>query len=125
MKWYGKMMNYTLKWYGYYAETVRLYKDAFIYLYKKTCSWLRQSVDNLFLKNMFYYLSLLSTAIILSACSKINPDETLQNYALNLIKPPHKHFQQYPGNRLHPSTYFTCSKYQNPCHSSKLFKESK
>jgi len=124
------------------AETLPLSIYTCIYLYKRTCSCLLQVVYNCFLtKIVSSYFVIVTAIIFISGCCRTNPSEQIQNSVLHLVETPHKHFQQYPGNKLHPSAYFTCGKYQNRCHSystiyskqmqsqkinsSKLSKESK
>lgn len=102
----------------FYAETLLRSIYTYIYLYLNTCSWQQQIVDNLFLKSFFQFLSIVNMTIILSACCTVCPAEKEQDAALHLSKPPYKHFEQIQGDELHPSAYFTCGEWNNPCHLS-------
>lgn len=124
------MNDYTLQWYRLYAETVPLYKDTCSYMYKKPCNWATVSVDNLkneikkivdgnnmnkaVLNKKIFELLIFCNILGLSGCS-LSCAEREQNSALHLTAPPHKHFQQLPGDKLHPAAYFTCGCMKNPC----------
>lgn len=110
--------NFTLKRSWQYAETLLRSIYTYIYLYKKTCSWRLQAVNNYFLKSFLAHLCLLTTTIVLTACCKVSPDERIQNAALHLSRPPYRHFEQIPGNRLCPPAYFTCGELNIHCHQS-------
>jgi hypothetical protein len=80
---------------------------------KRSCCY-----DRLFLRTP--WLILLCGSIFISACScpHVSLDESIQDAALHLTKPPHHDFQQWQGNSFHPAAYFTCGEWQNPCHAS-------
>ena len=70
---------------------------------------------------IFYKLEILlflQCTIFLASCSSVTPPERIQDAALHLSSPPYKHFEQLQSNEFHPSAYFTCDEWNNPCHLS-------
>jgi hypothetical protein len=100
------------------AETLPLSIYTYSYLYKRTCSWQQQVVNNLFLKRFLSSLTIAFITILATACSSMSPAEKAQETALHLSQPPYNHFEQVEGNEVHPAAYFTCSGWKNPYHKS-------
>lgn len=116
------LANFTLKRSRLSAETLPLTIYAFIYLYKKTCSWQQQTVNNFFCHKS-KSLILFICVFIISGCCKQNPSEEIQNSVLNLSSPPHRIFRQISGNTYKPSAYFICCEMRYSClHAAKIEK---
>lgn len=102
-----KVADFTLKHSRFFAETLPHSIYAFIYLYKKTCSYQLQIVDKL--KKLFLILgfaAVVSTS--LSACHHTNCDEVEQNTLLHFDEPPAQCFKQKKAIRNQPAQFYTC-----------------
>jgi hypothetical protein len=108
------MNDYTLQRYRLYAATVPLYNDTCSYMYKKTCSYQPQVVNNT-LNAKWIVLLICVLSLSISGCYKQTPSEKIQNAAFNLSSSPHRTFRQVPGNTYKPSAYFTCGEMIDPC----------
>jgi hypothetical protein len=109
-----------LKHFRLCAETLPLSIYTYIYLYKKTCSWQLQTVDNKnnWIVNKFFIMKLFSLIlmiIFLSACQKTIYIHEQQ------IKPLHVN-ESLPG-MTHPAQFYICGDVQHP--HVKSYKPSK
>lgn len=100
--------NFTLKHSRLSAETLLHTIYTYIYLYKKTCSYSQQIVNNFFVKNILTILTMVLITFGVTACT--SQAEIFQDSALHLTNPPHNCFRQILGNKYHPDQFYTCDK---------------
>lgn len=91
-------VNFTLKHSWKYAETLLRSIYTYIYLYKNTCSWKQQVVNNYF---FIYFSGLIISSLFLTSCYK----EACQPY--RIIQPIG--ISQHLATHASPAPFYVCS----------------
>lgn len=96
-------VNFTLKRSCKYAETLLRSIYTYIYLYKNTCSWTQQIVNNFFVNKLYiHFTGLIISSICLTSCYK----QPCQPY--RIIEPIG--ISQHLATRTSPAEFYVCSR---------------
>lgn len=99
--------SFTLKHSCLSAETLLRSIYTYIYLYKKTCSWALQIVNNFFVNKLFaHFLWVMITPILLSGCYK----QSTVNCEMVTID-----ISQRLATSTSPAEFYVCGNHQYPC----------
>jgi len=108
------LVNFTLKRSCFYAETLLRYIYTYICLYKNTCSWHQQIVNNFFVKKISYQIVFIKRPLKLTTlflCIIISQLSLSACYAprqqRDQIHPPVK-VNQGLATKVNPAQFYVC-----------------